>query len=353
MGRTKKKIIDKNISLLNLEQLDINNTPIINTSNTTNTTNTTNENNNNSDENNHIKNYSNNGLYETDLITVDDFKKKEKMLYDVLNNFFNQCTIDEIKMIIDIINGEHSISLRFLDWFVTRYCYLYKLSIPINNLYNKEQNFNINISYKAQLKSFKKRYFDPFRRKKKFNFLFNKHKLSILTTLGQLNFFRWILSYDIIKYTENNYDNINCKMTHVNSYFNKNIIELNSLTIGTSDNKTDITNNIDNSSVNYNLEKYQSDQSNQSNQLNQSNKNIKKIKNKQNNNLLKNKLSQNDIDILMNVHNQSHNHSQNQIDVCMSTYKKIQKPSKFFNDLKNSQPVHKYPQVSRNIFLEF
>lgn len=165
---------------------------------------------------------------QSDIITIRDFKSKELMHYFKLDKFFNICTIEEIHKMIDIINGNHLISLRFLDWFVTRYCYLYKLSININNSYCKEANFNVNISYKAQLKSFKKKYFDPFRRKKKFYYSYENHNLSILTTLGQLNFFRWALNFDIIKYTENNYRDIISKLNHVNSYFKKNLIENNS-----------------------------------------------------------------------------------------------------------------------------
>jgi len=296
MGRTKKKII-----------LENNNSDI------------------NSDNNlflneNEVNNE--NILYDYDIITINDFKKKEKMLYEVLNNFFNQCSLEEVQMIIDIIDGNHLISLRFLDWFVTRYCYLYKLSIPINNIYNKEQIFNINISYKAQLKSFKKRYFDPFRRKKKFNFVFNKYNLNILTTLGQLNFFRWVFSFDIIKYAEKNYKEINDKISHVNSYFKKNIIETNSLTITSSDDKSNINNK--------NISDTQTNTS----------------ENSSNNNKSKNKLLQNDINILMNINENENLLEDNFIN-------KNNKPYKIFNDLKNSKPSYKYPQISRNISIEF
>ena len=272
--------------------------------------------------------------YDLDIITINDFKKKEKMLYEVLNNFFNQCTLEEVQMIIQIIEGNHLISLRFLDWFVTRYCYLYKLSIPINNSYNKEQIFNINISYKAQLKSFKKRYFDPFRRKKKFNFWFDKHNLNILTTLGQLNFFRWALSYDVIKYAEKNYKEINGKMSHVNSYFKKNIIESNSLTITSSEEQTYT---IDKKSISDGQTNFTSENS-LTNDITYGIENKSKI----------NKLSQNDIDILMDV-----NKCQNSIESNIYNYNKNSKPSKIFNELKKSQPTYKYPQVSRNICIEF
>lgn len=293
MPRTKKKILDSNNPSLEsidspIEIIPQNNKTILVNDNTLSTNN--------------------------DIITLNDFKKKEKMLYEVLNDFFKKCSLEEVQMIIQIIDGEHAISLRFLDWFVTRYCYLYKLSINVANLYNKEQNFSINISYKAQLKSFKKRYFDPFRRKKKFIFQHEKHNLNILTTLGQLNFFRWALSYDIIKYAENNYKNINSKITYVNSYFSKNI-DTNSLTISTSEeveNKKKEINSI--SSETENLSEYK-------------------------------KLSQNDINLIMDINN-----SELSINNVLRN-KKI-KSSKIFKELKNSQPIHKYPQVSRNISIE-
>jgi len=183
-------------------------------------------------------NNENNTIDDNDIIIFSSFNKKEKMLYEVINNFFNNfCSSEEINMMNEIINSNHKISLRFLDWFVTRYCVIYKLSIPVNNNYNKESTININISYKAQLKSYTKKYFDPFRRKKKFVFSVNNNQFNILTTLGQLNFFRWALSNDVIKYTEDNFKIITSKdiIKKVDSYFKKNIIDINSLTNSTSE----------------------------------------------------------------------------------------------------------------------
>lgn len=155
-----------------------------------------------------------------DIITINDFIGKEVHYYNMINKFFNKCNNAMIEKMINIINGDNLVSLRFLDWFVTRYCYLYKLSINVNNEFVKEDNLNINISYKAQLKSFKKKNFDPFRRKKKF--YYNIGTYNMLTTIGQLNFFRWAFSNNIISYTEDNYKDIIAKFNHVNSYFIKN-----------------------------------------------------------------------------------------------------------------------------------
>jgi hypothetical protein len=156
-----------------------------------------------------------------DIIEISQLKGKEIWHYSMLEKFFINCEIPIIQKMVDIINGNHLISLRFLDWFVTRYCYLYKTNINVNNKFTKQNNFNINISYKAQLKSFTKKYFDPFKRKKKFVFTLDKFNVSFLTTLGQLNFFRWAISNDVINCTETNYRDIIAKYEHVNSFFKK------------------------------------------------------------------------------------------------------------------------------------
>lgn len=240
MGRNKKNIIINNLeNTMNFEN-------IINLENTTNLENIINLNKKSSNSKTKsteseisINEYK---INEYKIIEINDFKKKEKMLYEVINIFFKNCSSEEINTIINIIEGNYKISLRFLDWFVTRYCYLYKTSINIDNTYNKEKNFNINISYKAQLKSFKKKCFDPFKRINKFYYSFGDQYLNlnsnnnlILTTLGQLNFFKWALSFDIIKYLENNFDDIYNKILYVNSFFKKNIIDNTSLSVISSD----------------------------------------------------------------------------------------------------------------------
>lgn len=243
------------------------------------------ENTSNTENISNIENTSNIEYFEiNNIIDISSFKKKEKMLYDVLNDFFAKCEENEIKTIIDIINGKYKISLRFLDWFVTRYCYLYKTSIQINNTYYKENDFNINISYKAQLKSFKKKCFDPFKRKNKFYYSFNRNivNYTILSTLGQLNFFKWALSFGIIKHVEDNFDKINNKINYVNSFFKKNLIENNTYSLISSDElKSKLSNSL-NESDNQN-ESDKSNESNESDNMSIKNKIILSNKKKENN----------------------------------------------------------------------
>ena len=98
-----------------------------------------------------------------------------------------------------IINKDSDISLRILDWFVTSYA-------DINNIHynvtNGEDDFNVHIGYKAQLKTYTKKYFDPFRRRSRFNYqcVNNKITYNVVTTVGQLNFFRWAFTNKVVPY---------------------------------------------------------------------------------------------------------------------------------------------------------
>jgi hypothetical protein len=70
----------------------------------------------------------------------------------------------------------------------------------------------VHISYKAQLKSYKKKYFDPFKRREKFHYHFKVNNKTIHTTIGQLNFFRWAIENKIIEYINDNFDNLSKDM---------------------------------------------------------------------------------------------------------------------------------------------
>ena len=167
------------------------------------------------------------------------FFKTQKQLcyYKIIHKFFRKCSKELILKMIDIINGESLISLRVLEWVVTKSG---KNSININSnldvniesdsndsnsnnsnnssLSSKNDYSSVNIMYKAQLKSYKKKNFDPFRRDKKFYFPYDKDdpNKTILTTLGQLNFFKWAISSNIIASVEKNYERINKTMINYN-----------------------------------------------------------------------------------------------------------------------------------------
>jgi hypothetical protein len=145
-------------------------------------------------------------------------ENKEKMYYKTVNKFFKSLSRDDFEKMVRIIDGDAKISLRLLDWFVTNYSDKTKICYEYN-----DERFNVHMSYKAQLKSYKKRYFDPFRRYKKFKYTYNEpdvpedtqvtvsvmdKPIQICTTIGQLNFFSWAFSNGVIQFVENNYNTI-------------------------------------------------------------------------------------------------------------------------------------------------
>jgi hypothetical protein len=143
------------------------------------------------------------------------FFKSQKQLcyYKMVDRFFKKTEIDIIKKMVDIINANSIISLRVLEWVVTK-----SNKKAVNIKIGDNEYFSINIMYKAQLKSYKKKNFDPFRRDKKFYYLYdnNDESKKVLTTLGQLNFFKWAISNKIIDYVEKHYEDINRSMINYN-----------------------------------------------------------------------------------------------------------------------------------------
>ena len=94
------------------------------------------------------------------------------------------------------LNGEAPLSLRIIDWFVTKYSRKSFVRYPLNG-----QEFLVYLSYKGQLKAYSKQYFDPNCRRERIMFTIPNHE-QFMTTIGKLNFFRWALESKILDYME-------------------------------------------------------------------------------------------------------------------------------------------------------
>jgi len=146
---------------------------------------------------------------DSELSSPIKFNGKERGLMYMIKAYYKNLDDEQILKIIDIINRESHLSLRVFDHFVTKYSDDHNINYPVNG-----RDFFVRIKYKAQLKSFKKKYFDPFRRKNKFKFTFtvNDKERSVITTIGQLNFFRWATENKIIEFIEKNMEKISNEM---------------------------------------------------------------------------------------------------------------------------------------------
>lgn len=113
-----------------------------------------------------------------------------------LTTYYNRN--NKINILKDIIENKSKLSLRLIDWYVTNYCKQNNI-VYILDKKNVNGYFNVYLNYRSQLKAFKKVLFDPFRRRDKILFRYDKQGGEINTTIGQLNFFRWAIDNDVIK----------------------------------------------------------------------------------------------------------------------------------------------------------
>jgi len=106
---------------------------------------------------------------------------------------------------INLVSGESQVSIRLIDHFVTKYSKYNKCNFKlIDN--EKENVINIYYDYKNQLKHYQKTHFDPFSRGDRIPFFMND--TCIITTIGQLNFFKWFISKKIYDYVLDNKEEI-------------------------------------------------------------------------------------------------------------------------------------------------
>lgn len=132
---------------------------------------------------------------------------KPELVISSLQRFYS--THPEINKVLTYLNGEAPLSLRIIDWFVTKYSRKNFVRYPLN-----DQEFLVYLSYKGQLKAYSKQYFDPNCRRERIMFKIPGHE-QFMTTIGKLNFFRWALESKILEYIEAHEDEIR---TGYNSY---------------------------------------------------------------------------------------------------------------------------------------
>jgi hypothetical protein len=96
-----------------------------------------------------------------------------------------------------------TVSLRIIDWFVTNYAKKHSTIIECVDGRGVSKYVNVHASYRSQLKAYSKHQFDPFRRRFRINFFYNRNE-HVETTVGQMNFFRWVIEHDILSYINQN-----------------------------------------------------------------------------------------------------------------------------------------------------
>ena len=158
---------------------------------------------------------------------------KDDLLIQKLISFYSNPKY--LNIFIKIVEQGTLISLRLLDWFSTNYSKYKRVYIS---------NVDIHSDYKNQLKGYKKMYFDPFCRRGRILLMANNCNIrnptinenvslsykpivnhekymseenGIITTVGQLNFFKWCIEKKIINYIIQNITTIEKSMFDMTS----------------------------------------------------------------------------------------------------------------------------------------
>ena len=111
-----------------------------------------------------------------------------------------------IEKLVPIVKGTSPISLRLIDYFVTNYAKKMNTSFTSNG-----RHFLIYFHYKRELNAYSKRLFDPFCRRERIMFQARGVE-PFVTTVGQLNFFRWFIEKEILEFVLENKETIETDM---------------------------------------------------------------------------------------------------------------------------------------------
>lgn len=161
---------------------------------------------------------------------------REELLIPSIFDFYSNKKCLEI--FIHFVVEDGAISLRLFDYFATNYSKYHKVHVD-------KTGTDIYTAYKQNLKGYKKEYFDPFCRRKRIaisgenfkiselskidenkklilrindlnelNKKYNKNKDIIITTIGQLNFFKWCIESNVIRYVFANIKQIEESMSN-------------------------------------------------------------------------------------------------------------------------------------------
>jgi len=115
---------------------------------------------------------------------------KKALLLSSLQLFYKDK--NSASIVKEVIEGKTVLSLRVLDWLVTNY----SRKNTVNYTYEGVQIYDIHSHYRNQLKAYSKKLFDPFCRRDRIKI----PEISLETTIGQLNFFRWAIKTGVLPY---------------------------------------------------------------------------------------------------------------------------------------------------------
>ena len=136
-------------------------------------------------------------------------------------------------------SSSHKISIRIVNWFVTNYAKqhftVYEIPKEMDNDKNTNRvvvaidRFFVWTRFRSAEDGYSKELFDPYCRKDRIMIPYDEHT-NIVTTIGQLNFFKWAIVNKVIDYIMEHYEEITKDMNLRLNIKNKHSITQDSIT---------------------------------------------------------------------------------------------------------------------------
>jgi hypothetical protein len=169
-----------------------------------------------------------------------------EVLLESLKNFYYTHP-EHLQVFLDHTMGRSNVSLRAIDWFVTNYAKKFATFFFVNNageVFDADnvpadkqtsdlQKFVVHHEYKQFLRGYQKEWLDPFCRGQRITFEYDSSLLvqnknleesasaseptmvSHITTIGQLNFFKWVIINGVLKFVAMHIDEIETDMNAI------------------------------------------------------------------------------------------------------------------------------------------
>lgn len=137
-------------------------------------------------------------IHQIECFRGKNLSQRQISILQRIGPFFTEAVAREILM--PLVNQTSGISLRALDWLVTNYS-------KKKNIVCKTRNnalFNIYHGYKVALAHFRRRNFDPFRRRQRIEVLSKNGEVICESTVGQCNFLYWSYTQGVLTYAIEN-----------------------------------------------------------------------------------------------------------------------------------------------------
>ena len=136
---------------------------------------------------------------------------KHELIMKKIKCFFGEDA--NFQMIRPILLQESPISLRLLDWLCTNWA---RFNVVMLDTFRNgvKEKINLYLDYKAHLKAYSKRSFDPFCRRERIMLRFESdpEQRTFVSTTAQMNFFRWAVEAGVLEYCNTNISQIESDM---------------------------------------------------------------------------------------------------------------------------------------------